>query len=430
MLSAQQPVWNITSAPKAKFRYNDVFFVTQETGWAIRPYENFDGDIEYGGIYKTTDGGTSWSAQIDSSHVHFRCMGFFDSLHGVVFSLGGYSSYYDSLGYDSTLTFETTDGGATWVKPTMTIDGPRPRGLCGMSVVNHDVAYACGRWNGPGFLIKTTDGGKTWKSTDMTSQATMLIDCYFWSPDSGIVVGGTSNDYSLCKSVVLFTSNGGDSWVKRYVSLGTYESCWKISFPSREVGYISLQSNPEAILKTTNNGMTWTRKVLPDLPSVLQGIGFVNDSVGWTGGWMADALQTTNGGKSWDMQFVGENVNRFRFIGDSIGYCAGKFIFKMTLEDPSSVERETPSALDEAGNYPNPFETSTTIRFTLREEQHVILRVASTLGNYLQTLVDRRMPAGEYSIPFSPELPPVSGIYFYTLRCGTETVERRMIRVQ
>lgn len=430
---AQTPTWSwktLSDPPEARFRFNDIFFINPAIGWAILPHDNWNDTATFGRIYKTTDGGNSWTIQLDSSRNHFRCVGFVDSLHGWVFSLGG-DEYYDSLGYDTTLLFETTDGGASWFAPTNTIEGPLPRGLCGMSVVNKDVVYVCGRYGGPSYVMKTTDAGKMWKSIDMNSYAADLIDCYFWSPDSGIVVGSVQSVDSFHVALILFTSDGGTTWIEKHRTGPTPELCWKISFPSPDIGYVSLQtqahlSSRAAVLKTTDGGNTWQRKRLPNPSSFLQGIGFINDSVGWTGGWNGEGWQTTDGGGKWSQPFIGLNLNRFRFFGDSVGYCAGKSIFKLTKIGESAVAGATDVFVSSL-NYPNPFETATNISFSLSEAQHVTLKIYDVLGTYIQTLFDEVMPAGGHLIPFTPDQGMDNGIYFYRLRLGASEIQHTML---
>ena len=67
-LGAQTPKWTTLPNPPAAVRYDDCFFITPEMGWAIHPY-NFDvvagtDTLTYQGqIWKTTDGGNSWTLQ-------------------------------------------------------------------------------------------------------------------------------------------------------------------------------------------------------------------------------------------------------------------------------------------------------------------------------------------------------------------------------
>ena len=78
----------------------------------------------------------------------------------------------------------------------------------------------------------------------------------------------------------------------------------------------------------------------------------------------------------------------------------------------------SPQAFRLAQNYPNPFNPTTTIRYNLPAKAHVRLIVFDVLGRQVQTLVDKRQPAGQYSISWTANLP--SGLYFYRLEAETE----------
>ncbi|NWG29209.1 MAG: T9SS type A sorting domain-containing protein [Ignavibacteriaceae bacterium] len=77
-------------------------------------------------------------------------------------------------------------------------------------------------------------------------------------------------------------------------------------------------------------------------------------------------------------------------------------------------------------NFPNPFNPSTTIIYTLQENSFVTLKVFDILGNEITTLVDEHTVAGNHSVIFNAsELP--SGIYFYSLTAGNLTSSKKLI---
>ena len=64
--------------------------------------------------------------------------------------------------------------------------------------------------------------------------------------------------------------------------------------------------------------------------------------------------------------------------------------------------------------YPNPFNPTTTIRYTLAEQQKVRLEIYNTIGRRVQVLVDDRKDAGYYHLQFDASN-LASGIYFYRM---------------
>jgi hypothetical protein len=75
-------------------------------------------------------------------------------------------------------------------------------------------------------------------------------------------------------------------------------------------------------------------------------------------------------------------------------------------------------------NYPNPFNPSTTISFTLGSTSKALLEVYNLLGQKVATLVDDVRPAGSYSVRFNAAGLP-SGVYFYQLSTDNGFAQRR-----
>jgi hypothetical protein len=80
-------------------------------------------------------------------------------------------------------------------------------------------------------------------------------------------------------------------------------------------------------------------------------------------------------------------------------------------------------------NFPNPFNLSTTISYSIPVEGFTTLNVYDVLGNEITTLVNEEKTAGEYEIKFSAFSLP-SGLYFYTLKTGDYTNTKKMILIK
>ena len=76
--------------------------------------------------------------------------------------------------------------------------------------------------------------------------------------------------------------------------------------------------------------------------------------------------------------------------------------------------------------YPNPFNPSTTIKYSLPKDGGVTLEVYSLLGQRVATLVDGEARAGGYEIVFRANTLS-SGVYLYTLRQGGYTATKKFV---
>ena len=80
-------------------------------------------------------------------------------------------------------------------------------------------------------------------------------------------------------------------------------------------------------------------------------------------------------------------------------------------------------------NFPNPFNPTTNIEFTMPKDGNVTLKVYDMIGSEVKTLVEGNHKAGIYNIYFDgSELS--SGVYFYRLTAGNFTQTRKMILIK
>ncbi len=89
-------------------------------------------------------------------------------------------------------------------------------------------------------------------------------------------------------------------------------------------------------------------------------------------------------------------------------------------------EGEFPGKFGLSQNFPNPFNPSTTIRYTLAHRSHVHLAVLNLLGARVAELVDGEVGAGCHEVIFSGTK-LASGVYLYRLTAGDFVQSRRMI---
>jgi len=104
-------------------------------------------------------------------------------------------------------------------------------------------------------------------------------------------------------------------------------------------------------------------------------------------------------------------------------------VWTALMTDVVGVEDEPPArdlSFELGNNYPNPFNPSTTIPFTLGHRAHVRLKVFDLLGRQCGTLVDRELPAGIHFARFYVDDLP-SGTYVYELDTGSFRQSKKFV---
>jgi subtilisin family serine protease len=97
----------------------------------------------------------------------------------------------------------------------------------------------------------------------------------------------------------------------------------------------------------------------------------------------------------------------------------------------TGVGASPPALLTLYPAYPNPFNPSTTVRYNLPHESHVVLKVFDVLGREITTLVNHRQSEGPKSVLWNGTTPSGasvgSGVYFFRLQAGDETRSRKAV---
>ena len=89
-------------------------------------------------------------------------------------------------------------------------------------------------------------------------------------------------------------------------------------------------------------------------------------------------------------------------------------------------DNERPKEFALYNNYPNPFNPTTTIEYSIKQDGLVSLKVYDVLGNEVVSLVNENKVAGNYSVQFDASNLP-SGIYIYRLTSGQFTSSKKLI---
>ena len=324
---------------------------------------------------------------------------------------------------------KSTNGGQNWRTATfainngMTESGP-PLSALLMHPFDPNVLYCAGQTK----IFITTNGGAQWTPVaDVPNVNTMTID----RQNPGILY---AHSYTNTTWTIWRSDDGGFGWTPiNHPSIPTWRVVDLETDPSHTGTLYAVRNsanlNQDHIKKSTDFGETWTN-ITANLPDVTMSAIAVSP-------YSPDQLYvatdlgvfaTTNGGNEW-----------FEFNdGLPLAYCTdihyhpldrtlrigtmGRGAWKTKAIDalPTSVGTdggERATGFQVYQNFPNPFNPSTTIRFSLNETSHVIITVHNQLGQELRRLVDASMGQGTHSITWDGTnrngLPVSSGVYYF-----------------
>lgn len=315
-------VWQKQETVAYPGKQDDICFADTVNGW----YCNGQGRI-----YHTSNGGNNWQLLFEKPGTFFRCIAFVDTLRGFAGTVG--TDYFPNV-KDTIPLYQTEDGGKTW--QAVTYSGPYVKGLCALDIVkeqfiNHGAIdykyhiYGVGRVGSPANIMVSHDGGITFASWSMDNYCKMLFDIKMFNKNEGFACAASSEDVTQSNALIIYTKDGGKTWTKQYQSNRSYETTWKVSFPSRRVGFVTIQCyNPDTtvkiqhVAKTVDGGKSWQEvQLCTDGGAREFGIGFINEQHGFVGT-VNSGFETTDGGNTWMKVNIGRAVNKIRI------YDAGK----------------------------------------------------------------------------------------------------------
>ena len=381
----------LSDVPFLDGRYDDVFFINDSQGWC---------GSANGKIYHTGDGGSTWELQYTTPYTfqYMRAVEFIDAQIGIAGSLEG-------------IHMKTTDGGLNWTEIQEDIPGPVP-GLCGFASAGQHF-YGVGAFFHPAYFIHSPDAGNTWQWTDMSAYADGLVACHFVNENVGFVGGIRESE----GSVILKTTDGGDTWTEVFTSTGGSAYAWKFFQVNALTIYASIESwfaPGTFIAKSIDGGDTWQQYLVSSVATLdIQGIGFENELHGWVGPRNSPLFETIDGGLTWNQGTGPNNINSFFRTAAGTLYASGSYIYK--YDDAIGLHESQLIDLPSMVLNPNPVDQSVEVSLEIFQSSQVLLDIFDTEGRLVINLLHERLPVGKVHLSHDlTQLAP--GIYHLSLR--------------
>ncbi len=255
----------VDKTPEGAKCFNKVTFVNANTAWICG---------NNGQLYKTTDGGNSWIDYSFNTYEEFNDIHFFDSLRGALL-LGIYGGVR--------LTF---DGGETW--------GPIIQTSSSSSSI-HTTSFSSGADNilvtvgSIGYVSKSIDGGTTWNQLSKGGEYS-FGSIGFFDDQNGLAITGYWNAGWLLR-----THDGGETWnIDTIIDNGPFYKIYSHG------GNWFLLNNNSQMMKSIDNGDSWTLLDLPDVVNYYYDLQFLNQTLGFMCGDQSTLVKTTDGGVTWE----------------------------------------------------------------------------------------------------------------------------------
>jgi hypothetical protein len=392
-----------------------------------------------------------------------------DATVGTSSSLNLYASVYNSSTPSQQGVWKSTNAGANWTQLTHALiynstNGKAVRVLSMLPYAPSKL-FAAGDSNGTYWMRVSDDGGTTWKTiTSMTSQVTRILQHPSYA-SYVYVVAGTGGNTKIYKN----TNGGYDSWTDITGSLPT--PIYDLR-SSRHAGYIYIATNggiyklnikpaaPANLVSSSHNGhpkITWTSNLETDIQETyayqvyrtLQSCQYISPTkivcndpeptqlvaslsrstteyIDNDFGIMVDPelefYQSTY------YVLANDDASLYSDFSVSAVYEGFAYDANKTIFNPLPKE-EKPKTFSLDANYPNPFNPSTEITYTLPEDVQVKLIVYNNLGQVASVIVDELQSAGYKSVHFDASNLP-SGLYFYRLNAGKFSKTGKMMLVK
>jgi beta-xylosidase len=259
------------------------------------------------------------------------------------------------------------------------------------------------------------------------------------------VVGRSSADFDLYIYRDAYTKIMADSPANQYGTSRGYSTPMYIldnihvgdwaMYAGVEFGNAEYDKTPDS-LKIIASSNTTGGSVEVWLDSLETGEKIGECSISNTGSWrtfqtFASAVKPVSGRHDVYLRFTGTGTDRL-FQLQSLYFKAKADTSTTSVTEPQGSR--LPKSFDMEQNFPNPFNPSTTIRYSLPTPVKVNVTIYNLLGMKVRTLVDSFQKADEHSAVWDAKDDEgnsvSSGIYFCRLEAGDVNLQRKMVLVR
>lgn len=397
-------------------------------------------------VYKSTDGGATWDGGTDAQGGDKQWMSI-DKTSGI--GSGNIYSHWTaawSICAPDFFTRSVNDGLS--YEPCTYIPGEPYWGTT-MVNDNGDV-YVCGAYFDNFMFARSSDAQDpaqtpTWEVTEVDLGGEIIGFGGYNCPNPNGLLGqtiiaadssGGANDgniYMLCSVErsspydpldVMFvkSTDGGDTWSSPVrINDDPGNNAWQwfgtmsVAPDGRiDVVWLDTRDNPGSVNSalyyafSTDGGENWSQnKKLSES---------FNPHLGWPdqdkmGDYFDMYSDETGAHLAWANTFNGEQDAYYAYI----------------TPDFTGIEEDSfENIVSSNQNYPNPFRTETTLKFTLAQRAHVVISVFDITGREMIVIINETKESGTWQVKFDRGSLP-NGIYYYTLSAGDHKLTRKMM---
>jgi hypothetical protein len=255
--------------------------------------------------------------------------------------------------------------------------------------------------------------GSSWSSEQIISSD------FLYNPDENNI-GFSSSSNDLYVSWKAYNNN----YIKyrQYDAAPLAPSNLAISINSSDETVLTWNANTEPDVRITNGKYKIYRaetdlngNILPyQLAATINAINGTTPVTSWID---PDAMKSTV--RKLYYKITAMDINQHESLFSNVVWRFGR-LGKTTSQNISNSEYEL------FDNYPNPFNPSTKITYSIKEEGLVTLKVYDVLGKEIATLVNENKPAGNYEAEFNASQLP-SGMYIYKIQSGQFSDVKKML---